>query len=926
MRREWTPEDLIECWTLDSRDEKLLANKSGATRLGFALMLKFFELEGRFPRHAAEVPRAAIDFMAGQVKVDPTLFAENYWSGRTIKNHRAQIREELKFREPTVADEEALAAWMAAEVFPTEVTEPRQRQALLARCRAKGLEPPGPSRIEWVLSRGRTAFEKHFTTLVAGRLPAEAVARLKTLVAAPDGDEGEGEGAADAVGGEAAFLAELKEDPGKLGMETLLKEISKLERVRAFGVPADLFDGFSDALVASWRARAAKLYPSDFRASSDPIQLTLLAALCWARVTELTDGLVELLIQLVHVVGARAEKRVEKEMGAEYRTVRGKTGILFAMAGAAVAHPDDTVRDALYPVVGEGTLRDLVAEGEASQQAFSQRVRVVLRSSYSHHYRRMLPKLLGALEFRSNNSAYRPVIDALALLARYAAAESSDQYYDKADEVPLDGVVPADWREAVIDDKERVERIPYELCVLVSLRAALRRREVWVAGASRWRNPEDDLPADFDDNRDTYYTALRVPLDAASFVADLKERHVAALCQLDDALKDGTTGGVRIGKRRGQPWITVPPQPKQPEPPTLAVLKDELVRRWGVLDLLNLLKDADYATGYTEKFTSVASREVLDREIICRRLLLCLYGLGTNIGIKRVADGIVADADGDPDGADTEAALRRIRRLFINRDNLRNAIRILVNETFAVRDKNLWGEGTSCASDSKKFRSWSSNLMTEWHQRYGGPGIMVYWHVEKRSICIYSQAKTCSASEVAAMIEGLMRHLTSADIDRQYVDTHGASVVGFAFAHLLGFRLLPRLKNIGSARLYRPTAGGDDTWPRLAPVLSSKTIDWDLIARQYDQMVKYATALRLGTAEAGRNGDRFKSRMIALSIDRPVVDRADAAGRRWRHTEGYPRRPESTKISPRSDFRVPRHLYGNPRKNLAIVLLGFVIK
>jgi TnpA family transposase len=139
--------------------------------------------------------------------------------------------------------------------------------------------------------------------------------------------------------------------------------------------------------------------------------------------------------------------------------------------------------------------------------------------------------------------------------------------------------------------------------------------------------------------------------------------------------------------------------------------------------------------------------------------------------------------------------------------------------------------------------------MTEWHARYGGPGVMIYWHVERKSVCIYSQLKSCSASEVAAMIEGLMRHATDARIDRNYTDTHGASVVAFAFAHLLGFRLLPRLKNIGSVRLYRPEAGrvgaagvgGGNTWPRLERVLT-RPIRWDLIARQYDQIVKYATA------------------------------------------------------------------------------------
>lgn len=68
---------------------------------------------------------------------------------------------------------------------------------------------------------------------------------------------------------------------------------------------------------------------------------------------------------------------------------------------------------------------------------------------------------------------------------------------------------------------------------------------------------------------------------------------------------------------------------------------------------------------------------------------------------------------------------------------------------------------------------------------------------------------------------------------------------------------MPRLKNIGSSKLYRPAVGMDDRWPEIGPVLSNKTIDWDLIAQQYDQLVKYATALRLGIAEAEQVLRRF---------------------------------------------------------------------
>jgi TnpA family transposase len=358
------------------------------------------------------------------------------------------------------------------------------------------------------------------------------------------------------------------------------------------------------------------------------------------------------------------------------------------------------------------------------------------------------------------------------------------------------------------------------------------------------------LPPDFEENRDIHYSALRQPTDPSAFIADLKGRLNAALSGFEDALATGTSeaSGVAITTRRGKPWIKVPKLGKLEEPDNLAYLKQEIIRRWGTVDLLDVLKESDFLTDFTEDFSSVASREVLPRHVLRRRLLLVLFALGTNVGIKQIV------ATGEH--GESEAALRRIRRTFVTRDNLRAAIARVVNETFAIRDAALWGEGTACASDSQRFGSWSSNLMTEWHARYGGPGVMIYWHVEKKSVCIYSQLKSCSASEAAAMIEGLMRHDADPEIRRNYVDTHGASVVAFAFSHLLGFRLLPRLKNIGSVRLYPPDSGASDLWPQLESVLS-RPIRWELIEQQYDQIVKYATALRLGTAEAEQVLRRF---------------------------------------------------------------------
>jgi hypothetical protein len=100
-------------------------------------------------------------------------------------------------------------------------------------------------------------------------------------------------------------------------------------------LPADLFADVSERLVTVWRARAAKEYPSDLLAAPRAVRLTLLAALCHARESEIADALVELFTQLVLRINIRAEKRVEREFLKEAHKVRGKEGILFRVAVAA---------------------------------------------------------------------------------------------------------------------------------------------------------------------------------------------------------------------------------------------------------------------------------------------------------------------------------------------------------------------------------------------------------------------------------------------------------------------------------------------------------------------------------------------------------------------------------------------------------------
>lgn len=522
-----------------------------------------------------EVPKPIVSYIARQLELSPNSFREYEWQGRTSVRHRVEIREFFGFRESTQQDAQLLKEWLCQSVLIYDCQESHLETIVYQRFRELRLEPPTPDQVKRLIRSAVRTAEAGFCKTLFQQLSSESLVRMDALLSTELIQSQEKPSHF-----RQSVFSFLKSDPGRAGLESLLKEVEKLKCIRQLGLPPNLFANIPPKIIQHYRRRASAEAPRDLRRHPNPIRYTLVAAFCWQRSQEITDSLVDLLIQIIHRIYINAERRVDKQLVEEFKRVNNK---------------------------------------------------------------------------------------------------------------------------------------PQLHC-----------------------NPEEDLPQDFEQKREIYYQALKQPLDASGFITQL-------------------------------------------------------------------------------------------------------YGLGTNTGLKRICAGIDSDNYDD---------LRYIKKHFINKEDLRNAIAAVVNAIFRTRSESIWGEGTTtCASDSKKFGAWDQNLMTEWHIRYGGRGVMIYWHVEKKSACIYSQLKTCSSSEVAAMIEGLLRHCTDMQVKKNFVDTHGQSEVAFAFCRLLGFELMPRIRRIGEQRLYLPHSAQRQDYPNLQSVLT-KAIDWELISQQYDQMIKYATALKLGTAEA----------------------------------------------------------------------------
>ena len=166
--------------------------------------------------------------------------------------------------------------------------------------------------------------------------------------------------------------------------------------------------------------------------------------------------------------------------------------------------------------------------------------------------------VLEHITFKSDNR-FQPIIEALSVIKQYLGTKY--KYFPVS--VPIEGIVTGSWTSTVLervgkqtkgkDNRQSpmsCNRKYYELCVLLQLERALRCKDIWVEGSYEWRNPSEDLPADWTDEqkRKNYYQRLNQPIVVSSFTDALKDEMTTALTELNRTLP----GNPEVQKRRRQ--------------------------------------------------------------------------------------------------------------------------------------------------------------------------------------------------------------------------------------------------------------------------------------------------------------------------------------------------------------------------------------
>ena len=837
--------------TLDSEELKLAqSHKLERNQLLFAVVIKFFQAENRYPTKKDGIDPAIIASLSNQLNVSSTLFEQSLLESLTVVRFRIKIRKLLGYRQATLIDAKMLIMWIIEQAKSGPFTLPQYREKANQFLIEHKLESFTVERTDRYIQSAISKFEKQFFKNIASQISPDTVKLFDSILsddAQNDYSDEEQESS------NILNLRHLKADISGVKLKHVAFEIKKLSYLKSVQIPAKLFDGLSRKLINKYYKRIMAATPSNILEFSENARIASMICFFYIRTQLLTDLMSDLLIKLIHNMKTFAENYVNTKILNEVHLINGKFDILCTLANAALNNPKGTIEDEIYPKVSQETLQKLVTEMKHSGSRWYQnQVNLKVSSLYSHAHRNALLKLIDTFTFKSNTADGIEFLKAMDFIKQQKSL--TDIYYPDSSKVPITNIIPLSWKILVIEtgksyidstknearkEPDKIKRLNYEVAILELFREKLRCKLIWIEGAYRYRNPDDDLPSDWETNREEYYSKLDLPLKSSDFIKKLKDEQHNNLEILDNAIP--ANNKVKIISKKNGSHIKITPSVAQVEPTYLDELQREINKRWSTINLIDMLKETELRVTLTKQFHSIGNREILGGNILKKRLLLCLYAIGSNTGLKRISA-----ANDDASYSD----LSYVKRRFINEDNVKAAIIDVINEIIAIRDPAIWGEATTgCACDSTLINSWDQNLMSEWHPRYKERGIMIYWHVDLKSMVIHSQIKTCLSSEVGAMITGVLNHDTKMNMDKTYVDTHGQSTVGYAFSYGLGFDLLARIKGIHKQKLYYPLTKNKNSYPNLESILQSAT-NWKLIEENYDEYVKHLAALKFGTVDA----------------------------------------------------------------------------
>jgi TnpA family transposase len=819
FKRRPSAKELAEVYTPTAEDLAFVRSmaRGASPTLTLTVLLKSFERLGYMPR-LQDVPFAIIGHIRSCLRL-PSDTALDV-TPRTLYRHHQGIRDHLQVRgwgreARHVAVE---AAYRAAHVMnhPADLINVAIEELVRQR-----FELPAFGTLDELARHVRAVLDRRLFDSVLVRLSERQRRQLDELL---ESDQL----------GRSGFNA-LKRPPKQPSLSHLDNLVGHIRWLQELGQPATFLTQLTPAKVQHLAAEARSLDAAEVRKVSPAKRYTLLLCLMARAQVHGRDDLAETFCKRI----ARIEARAKEELALIRERQRESTEMLVEAFADVLSVLDRDLPNAeagrliKRAVARHGDVRELLANCEAIAAYTGDNYLPLMWRFYRSH-RSTLFRMAHTLRLTSTTQD-TSVLDALDLLLTNEDRTSDLLSLD----VDL-SFASEQWKRTILvrtPNGPRLARRHFEVCVFAALAAALKSGDVTVEGSDAYADYREQLLpwVECEPQVAEYCQQVGLPTTAGEFVRRLKSWLTNAAERVDAGLPANsdvviTEKGEPVLKRRAG---------RQPSASAQA-LEASLLERMPERNILDVLATVGQWTSWPRHFGPLSGSEPKLADPV-QRYILTVFAYGCNLGPTQAARHM--------QGLATAHELSFTNRRHVSVAQLEAAIKDLVNAYHRCDLPKVWGSGSSAAADGTKYELAENSLLAEYSIRYGGYGGIAYHHVADSYIALFSHFIPCGVWEAIYILEGLLKNTSDIQPTTVHADTQGQSAPVFGLSHLLGIRLMPRIRNWKDLSFFRPSK---DTQYRHIDTLFSDTIDWQLVEAHWPDLLQVVLSIKAGTISSAQ--------------------------------------------------------------------------
>lgn len=836
-------DDLIAYFTLSDTDLlQIPKTASASNRLGVALQLVLLRFLGFHLVELKSLPQAIVGYVAQQIgaRADQINFYGEREQTRT--NHQRFIEKYLGFRHPTDEDYRRVGDWLLERALehdrPTLLL-----QLLCERFLTEKLVRPGFSVVERMVATARNSAEEEIFRRIETIIDEVLAEELDGLLQAPEPNR-------------PTPLAWLRQSATSNTPKTILAGLNKLEKLQQWQVG----NWNLSALNPNRRKQLAQIgFRSTAQALSRmnktrryPILLAFLSQLH----TEVLDELVELFDRLLQQISSRTDRKL-KEIGLEIARLAGDKIKLLQELVRILLDPtvaDEELRKIIYKFLPENKLRLTFDECERINEPLDESYFKLIGKSYSY-LRQFIPTFLNALPLDGNaeTAGLREAIEILRDLDESGKRKISD-------DAPVD-FINHEWWNYVFDDKDRINKKYYELCVLFELRSALRSGDIWVEGSRRYARLDSYLiPAEeWESSRPTVCDLLALPEDGETRLklrqAELQELYWQFDQFFDELLRkkkhtvsknknssdafvnnEPTNGKINVKLESGK--LVVTKLPGETQSGSLLALEEEVSKRLPEIELTDLLIEVDGWTNFSRFFEHPSGNEPRTPDAL-RHCYACILANACNFGFMQMQrmSGL------------TYRKMAWYSTWYLREETLKAAFSELVNFHSRLPLTAVWGGGTLSSSDGQRFPvAVKARNAVSIPKYFGyGRGLTFYTWTSDQYSQFGTKVVASTIRDATYVLDEILDNETELTILEHMTDTAGYTDLVFGLFDLLGMQFSPRLADIAAKTLY--CVDKKIRYKHINSLITGK-INIDLILRHWDDLLRIAGSLKQGYVTA----------------------------------------------------------------------------